>query len=157
MSESPLDKLGPAMAMLRDSKDESKFVGLLLISKAITPKVTAPAPAPPLAKPKPAAPATAADFIPLSGLRSHVPGPDYGPDSDDEQEEEEVVAPVAAPEVIDPNILQAIFDAVGYKFLARLLKSTKGIRFIQSILFFVVLLSVFIFQANMLWCRSVWV
>lgn len=192
---SSLTQLEPALKLLRDSKDESKFVGLLLICKALAPP---PAPAA-AAVPESAAPAAAASAAStrptnvaahaaasaastpsaapaasspevisirvsehISGLRSSVPGPDYGRDSDDddentdgdrpegsaaadayedEDEEDEDSAPSTqsrAPNAkkkkpeppvpaFDTDILQTIYDAVGYRFLARLLKTTRGL------------------------------
>jgi hypothetical protein len=197
-------QLEPALKLLRDSKDESKFVGLLLICKALAPP---PAPAA-AAAPESAAPdaaasaaraahaAAAASAAPtpspapaasspevisirvsehISGLRSSVPGPDYGRDSDDDDEDDEGARPEGSaaadayedeededsttnaqsrapktkkkPEppapAFDTDILQTIFDAVGYRFLARLLKTTRGIFMTDSFALCTVFLRMF--------------
>jgi hypothetical protein len=191
---SSLPQLEPALKLLRDSKDESKFVGLLLICKALAPPPAPAAAAAPVSvapdaaasaatsRPTNAAAHAAASAAPtpsaapaasspevmsirvsehISGLRSSVPGPDYGRDSDDddendegsaaadayedEDEEDEDSAPSAqsgAPKTkkkpeppapaFDTDILQTIYDAVGYRFLARLLKTTRGMFRIDS-------------------------
>ena len=154
-------KLAPALALLCQEQDESKFVGLLLVAKALTP------PPPPVASttsssaptatsthsaPAPTSSIAAAaedddafdeksDASPavrIAGLRSNVPGPDLGCDSDDDGDNATSDSPEARAEnspstdaasttsPFDTSVLLAIFDAVGYKFLARLVKTTRG-------------------------------
>jgi hypothetical protein len=152
-------KLSPALNLLRDPKDESKFVGLLLVSKvlgsAIPPLPVAP---PPSTSPENAAKSTIdssefsrklrvgpnlgdsedeedGDSPNREDFDSDVKVTEESEDDDDEDEsksEDAASVPQAPP--FDTQILKSIFDAVGFKFLARLIKTTKGMNLMTALL-----------------------